>query len=321
MGGCSTETVSGDYYAAHKKVTGWAVGLGTAAAILTYMELASMAPIALSGGVATLLVLAVIGAFVAGAALGFFIGFAANWFDRLHEQNPKTITVAGCIVCAGKNRGIQPFNDNDWTFHVADPLRLVSPSIAGLDENEILTRGAPGSGMERAFRIKDPGTGLLAFHCEISSHVGNWGAVGGAVGAVLGAIAGGILGAMACAAISVATLGLGLALCALLIAWGIALGAIIGGFAGAAIGSAIGHGLDAMSDFDERGEAVTEGCQMFLTGRWVTDSSHQHNEIHDVTSATIIECGLNCGDVGSNSQGLKYAAAVGVARHPAGVDP
>lgn len=272
MGGCSTQTVDGDYYAAHKQVAGWAIAAGTVTAILTYMELASLAPMVIGGGVATILILAVIGAFVAGAAIGFFIGFAANWFNRLHEQNPKTITVAGCIVCAGKNRGIQPFNDNDWTFNVADPLRLISPSIAGLDENEILTRGAPGSGMETAFRIIDPGSGLLAFHCEISSHVGNWGAVGGAIGSVLGAIGGGLLGALGCAAISVATAGLGLALCALFIAWGIALGAVAGGILGAAVGSAIGHGLD-------------------------------------------------CGNANSNSSGLKYAAVVGIARHPAGVDP
>ena len=29
---------------------------------------------------------------------------------------------------------------------------------------------------------------------------------------------------------------------------------------------------------------------MNFTGRWVTDSSHQHNEIHDIASAQLIEC-------------------------------
>src|SRR5262249_6733613 len=130
MSGCSTKQVTGDDLAAHKQVKAWAAAAGTLAAVLTYAELSSSAPIVLTGGAAALLVLAVGFAFLAGAALGFFIGFAANWFDRLHEQRPRTITVAGCIVCAGKNSGVQPFHDGDWTFNVADPFSHVRPNDA-----------------------------------------------------------------------------------------------------------------------------------------------------------------------------------------------
>lgn len=322
MAGCDTDPVTGDKKAGHKKVTAWAVVAGILAAAATYLYLADITfGVAIAGWPAVLLVLAVVVAFFAGAALGFFIGFAANWFDRLHEQRPRTITVVGCIVCAGKNRGIQPFNDNDWTFNVADPLRLVSPTVAGLDENQILTRAAPGSGMDSASRIIDPESGLRAFHCEISSHVGAWGAVGGAVGSVAGAIAGAAIGAAICAGLGIATLGLAIAVCALIVAALVLAGALAGGFGGAALGSAIGHGLDALSDFDERGEAIREGCQMTLTGRWVSDSSHEHNEIHDVEAAVIGDCGLTCGQTGSNSQGILVAATVGIARHPSGIDP
>jgi hypothetical protein len=62
---------------------------------------------------------------------------------------------------------------------------------------------------------------------------------------------------------------------------------------------------------------VEAGCQMFLTGRWVTDLSHQHNEIHDLEAAVIIECGVT----GATSSGLELAGTVGTGRHPAGPDP
>ena len=41
--------------------------------------------------------------------------------DRLHVQDPSTITVSGCVQCAGKNVGYPPFNDNDWTFNIGEP--------------------------------------------------------------------------------------------------------------------------------------------------------------------------------------------------------
>jgi hypothetical protein len=56
---------------------------------------------------------------------------------------------------------------------------------------------------------------------------------------------------------------------------------------------------------------------MFLTGRWVTDLSHQHNKIHDLEAAVIVECGVPY----STSPGLEFGGAVGTGRHPSGPDP
>ena len=59
---------------------------------------------------------------------------------------------------------------------------------------------------------------------------------------------------------------------------------------------------------------------MTFTGRWITDSSHQHNEIHDIASAQLVECNDCQNDkTGSSSSGL--IAAVGIGRHPTGRDP
>ncbi len=132
-----------------------------------------------------------------------------------------------------------------------------------------------------------------------------------------GAIGGALAGAAACAAVAALTFGLGIALCALFIALGAFLGGAIGGLIGAAIGAGIGWIADQFSDFNKLGESVERGCQMFLTGRWVTDINHQHNEIHDLKSAVLIECGVT----GSNSSGLQLAGAVGTGRHPGGRDP
>ena len=55
---------------------------------------------------------------------------------------------------------------------------------------------------------------------------------------------------------------------------------------------------------------------LFVTGTWVTDISHGHNEIHDIQSVGIVECG-----VGSSSNPLTIAGAVGIGRHPSGEDP
>jgi hypothetical protein len=93
-----------------------------------------------------------------------------------------------------------------------------------------------------------------------------------------------------------------------------------GGIVGDAVGGVIGWIADELSDFDEKGEAITQGCLMRFTGRWVTDSSHQHNEIHDIESAQLIECN-DCQNekTGESSTGL--IAAVGIGRHPTGRDP
>jgi hypothetical protein len=154
-------------------------------------------------------------------------------------------------------------------------------------------------------------------HVEISSQIGNFGAVGAAVGAVGGAIAGMLIAAAICAGLGIATLGIAIAVCALIIALGALLGGGAGGLAGGAIGGGIGWIADQFSDFNELGESVEEGCQMFLTGRWVTDINHQHNEIHDLERAVLVDCGVT----GSSSSGLEIAGAVGTGRHPGGRDP
>jgi hypothetical protein len=241
-----------------------------------------------------------------------------NWFDRLFTQNPSTITLSGCVLCAGKNTGFPPWNDNDWTFNLGGkPLKLEAPLDAGLTLDEIKTRDAPGNGP--SFAVVDAGSGQQALHCEIGSHIGDYAAVGGAVGSVAGAVAGAIAGAVICAALALVTFGIGGLICALIVAAAIAIGAAVGYFAGDAIGALAGYIADQLDDFDERGEAIHRGCLMRFTGRWVTDSSHQHNEIHDIASAQLIECNQCDSAPASSSQGL--IAAVGIGRHPTGLDP
>jgi hypothetical protein len=305
----------GDENSAVGRVLGWVFGGAGAFAGWAIIEMI------VAGGFATagLALLAIGVAALAGAVLGFFIGWAVNWFDRLHVQDPRTITMAGCVLCAGKNTGYPPFNDNDWTFNLGEPsLALLAPLIAGLDVDEIRTRDAPGNGP--AEKAKDPETGFSILHCEIGSHIGDYAAVGGAVGATAGAIAGAVAGAIACAVLGIFTFGIGAALCLLIIAILILAGAFVGGVVGNSIGAGIGWIADELSDFDERGEAITRGCIMNFTGRWITDSSHQHNEIHDIESAQLIECNDCHGEkTGESSTGL--IAAVGIGRHPTGRDP
>jgi hypothetical protein len=128
-----------------------------------------------------------------------------------------------------------------------------------------------------------------------------------------------VIGAAICVALALVTFGIGGLLCALIVAAAIALGAFAGGVAGDAIGALAGLIADAVDDFDERGEAIHRGCLMTFTGRWVTDSSHQHNEIHDIASAQLVEC--NRCDVASTEQSLGLMGAVGIGRHPTGRDP
>ncbi|HEX2711965.1 MAG TPA: hypothetical protein VHM88_07055, partial [Candidatus Acidoferrales bacterium] len=141
----------------------------------------------------------------------------------------------------------------------------------------------------------------------------------GAVGAVAGAIGGAFIGAVICGALALATFGIGGLICAVIVAAAIALGAAAGYFVGDAIGTLAGYIADQLSDFDERGEAIHRGCLMNFTGRWVTDSSHQYNEIHDIDSAQLIECNQCDSAPTPSSQGL--IAAVGIGRHPTGLDP
>jgi hypothetical protein len=256
---------------------------------------------------------------LAGAIVGFFVGFAVNWFDRLFVEDPSIITMSGCVFCAGKNTGFPPWRDNDWTFNLGGPsLTLLNPIVAGLDVQEVRTRDAPGNGP--AYTTVDPGTGQPCLHSEISSHIGDYAAIGGAVESVAGVIAGAIIGAVICAAFGLATFGIGAALCLLAIAIAMAVGAAAGGLSGDAIGAFAGWIADELSDLDTRGEAISRGCIMVFTGRWVTDSSHQHNEIHDIRSAQLIECKECQHDVTAKASNV-LVAAVGIGRHPTGRDP
>jgi hypothetical protein len=268
--------------------------------VAAFLEAAAIA--GLTGGALAVVAAAIVVAALAGAVVGFFVGFAVNWFDRLHVQTPSRITLGGCVLCAGKNSGIPPFHDNDWTFNLGGPrLALLDPILAGLDLHEIRTRDAPGGGP--AETTIDPATRQPALHCEIGSRIGDYAAVGAAVGSVAGAIAGAVIGGVICAALGLATFGIGAALCLLVIAVAILAGWI----------------ADELSDFDERGEAITRGCIMQLTGRWITDSSHQHNEIHDIASAQLFECN-DCQDDTTGSTTGPLIAAVGIGRHPTGRD-
>ena len=104
--------------------------------------------------------------------------------------------------------------------------------------------------------------------------------------------------------------------CALVIALAAATGAFLGGVAGQLAGAAAGAIADWVTDFDEAGDSVSVGCLIRETGTWVTDRSHQHNEIHDISSIQIIECGT-----AAAASPLETAGAVGISRHPTGPDP
>ncbi|UIJ72703.1 hypothetical protein [Aurantimonas sp. HBX-1] len=317
MSGCSVRhDGAGNSDAAADRVLKWVLG---GAGIIGAAGFLAAAEVALATGPGFLLALAVIIISAgAGAILGFFIGFAVNWFDRLFVQNPAEITMAGCVLCAGKNTGYPPFHDNDWTFNLGGPsLAVLGPAGAGLTVQEVRTRGAPGGGP--AFTVIDPTSGQPAFHCEIGSRIGDYAAIGGAAGSVAGAIAGAAIGAAICVAAGLATFGIGALVCLIIVAAMIAAGAFAGGAIGNSIGAGIGWIADEVQDLDERGEAISAGCLMNFTGRWITDSSHQHNEIHDIASAQLIECNDCVSATGSSSSGL--IAAVGIGRHPSGRDP
>lgn len=318
MPGCDTRgDGAGDHDAGAKRVIKWVLGGAGLFGLAAFLDAAGIA--GLAGGAFAIVAAAIAVAALAGAVTGFFVGFAVDWFRRLHEQDPSIITMSGCVHCAGKNSGIPPFHDNDWTFNFGAPaLTLLDPIIAGLTVEEIRSRDAPDDGP--AFPLTNRVTGQPYLHCEIGSRIGDYAAVGAAVGSVAGAIAGAAIGAAICAALALVTFGIGGALCLLIVAAMILAGAVVGGIVGNTVGGVIGWIVDAASDFDERGEAITAGCMMIFTGRWVTDSSHQHNEIHDITSAQLVECNDCTGDrTGTGSSGL--VAAVGIGRHPTGRDP
>ena len=317
MAGCGTKTqYPGNYDWSADRITLWALIGGAGGAVWAVIELIGTA----FGWQAAL---AIALAFVAGAGLGFWVGNGVEWFVRLKEQNPRTITVAGKLVCGGKNTGIPPWADNDWTFNLAQKgspkLTLTAPNIAGLDIEQVLIRAAPGSGQSQSYLSLDPNLGdLPVFHTEIGSAIGDWAAAGGAVGSVAGTALGIAAGIGACIALGIFTFGIGAALCLLIVAALAAVGAWAGGFVGNLVGAGIGWLIDELSDFDKAGEAISKGCVLFLTGRWVTDKSHQHNEIHDIESAQIVECGAA---IGAAPNPLGVVGMVGIGQHPIGPDP
>ena len=318
MAGCDTFPHDALYESGERRVLGWVFGGAGAFGLAAFLEAAGIA--GLVGGALAVVFAAIAVAALGGAIVGFFVGFAVNWFDRLHVQNPSTITMSGCILCAGKNTGIPPLNDNDWTFNLGGMLNLLGPTIAGLDVAQILARSAPGWGGGIEIIHDHDDNGPQALHCEIGSHIGDYAAVGAAIGSVAGAIGGALAGAAICAALGLLTFGIGAALCLLIVAAAIALGAAAGGVIGDAVGGLAGWIADELSDFNEKGEAISRGCIMNLTGRWVTDGSHGHNEIHDIASAQLVECN-DCDQdpTGTTSSGLIGAVSIG--RHPTGRDP
>ncbi|MDP9464720.1 MAG: hypothetical protein M3P52_08860 [Actinomycetota bacterium] len=312
MGGCSTESPLnvGDYEWGKDRVTLWA--LVGALASLPFFVWAALVAAAGVGPAA----LAILAAIVAAAAVGvtsMFVGYGVEWFSRLKEHNPSQITFYGWVDCALRNLGwpaIPSLDDGDWTFNLVErssvspkTWKVVTPGVASVDE--VRTKVAPGA--ERAENSHNP-AGVDVFHCEISSSIGNGAALGGAIGAPVGIAAGAVL----CGVLGLFTFGLALLACAALLL----LGAAAGGTLGQAIGGGIGAIADAANDFDRQGEAINTGCYVALTGTWVTDRSHQHNEIHDIKSYSIIDCGIHV-----EEGPLHFAGAVGIGRHPTGPDP
>ena len=315
MGGCNTDDPlnPGDYNWGKDRVTLWAL-LGALLSLpLTTWAAIELAVLAGAGvGPALLTLLAAV---VAAAAIGvtsMFVGYGVEWFSRLKRQEPSQITFYGWVDCALRNVGwpaVPALDDGDWTFNLVEKRgssprswQVVTPGVASVDE--VRTKVAPGA--ERAEECHDHGVDV--FHCEISSSIGNGAALGGAIGAPVGLAAGAAL----CGVLGLFTFGLALLACAALLL----LGATLGGTLGQLIGGGIGAIADAANDFDRQGEGITTGCYVALTGEWVTDRSHQHNEIHDIKSYSIVDCGSQV--EGSPGQ---TAGAVGIGRHPTGPDP
>jgi len=315
MAGCSY-TPDPDLFLSN--ISGWVIGgaSGFAGAAI----LAAFGISGLTGAAVPIALFGIALAAAAGGLVGGAVGNAIYNFNRLLVENTSTITLSGCVLCAGKNDGIYPWADGDWTFNLGgSSLMLCGPTTAGLNTMSILTTPAPGNG-QQVNVIQDQETQQIALHCEISSNIGNYAAVGTAVGAVAGGAAGAAAGAAACASLALATFGIGGALCLLILAAATLFGAATGGAVGDAIGSVAGWIADQVSNFNQRGEAIAQGCVMTFTGTWVTDIGHDHNEIHDVTSAQLGEC-LACQTDATGATSTCFLAAVGIGRHPTGRDP
>ncbi len=331
MAGCSAHNSGGDSSASMKRILGYLAGTAVAGMIAAVI-------FALTAGVAgwALLAIVALGA-VAGAALGFFVGSAVDWFNRLKEQSPSTITISGVARCTGRNPfGWQPFSDGDWTCNMGDLVLLapsdlpVTASGAASQTDEVRLRAAPGSGLSHAFKSFNesacdpdhPGeckTDVL--HCELSALAGTFSVVGGAIGSGVGFVLGIVVGVIICIVAGIFTFGIGAAICAVIVALLAAGGAVAGGIVGSGLGAFIGWLVDEIRDFDKLGEVIEANriCTLGITGRWVTDISHEHNEIHDIESVQII----GCGEIDFPMQQPQVTNIVGVVaigRQPAGQD-
>jgi hypothetical protein len=268
---------------------------------------------------------------IAGAIVGVGIGQAWVWFTRLKAQSPDTVTIMGYAMCAGKNNwGLQPWTDGDWTCNVIN-LTVVAPTLVQTNGRttqvaEFRKRAAPGSDLTEAFGsylerdcspTTQPNCITECVHCEISSHIGSYSVVGEAAGSVAGAAGGGAVGIAACITAGIFTFGLGGLACLLIAAILAAAGAGAGFFVGGTAGATIGAAVDALSDFDKDGKSIeaNKNCMIFITGKWVTDISHEHNEIHNIESI-VIKCEVpRIPDAAFNL----VAGVVGIGRQPSDV--
>ncbi len=87
---------------------------------------------------------------------------------------------------------------------------------------------------------------------------------------------------------------------------------------GSLVGAFIGWLIDEISDFDKRGETIESNrrCTLSITGRWVTDLSHEHNEIHDIESVQVMSCPRI--DVPKQPLTANVVAMVAIGRNPTG---
>jgi MFS family permease len=320
MAGCDAHNLGGDEDAGVKRVTAWAVAGAIAGAAATF-------GVALT--VSWLVVMAAVFGAIAGAGLGFFVGSAADWFSRLKTQNPEKITMIGNAMCHGRNPfGLQPWTDGDWTVNLGNlafltpiDLPITVPDAGNNRVQEIRLRAAPGSGLAQAFpSFNEDAHTTPILHCELGAHQGAYSVVGGAVGSVAGAGAGAAAGLAACAGAGVFGF-IGVAVCLLVAAALAALGAWAGGAAGDAVGAFAGWVVDELSDFDKKGKTLEAGsgpgCVLLLGGTWVTDTSHQHNEIHDIEFIQIMcEDPRGANPPATDTHRDNFVATVAIGRKP-----
>ena len=120
MASCDANNLGGNSSAGFDRVLKWTI-LGTILGTLA-------AALNLTGPFGWVAFFTLLAGAVMGAGIGLFVGQMIDWFGRLHEQSPKTITMLGEAKCAGRNPfGLQPFTDGDWTTNLGD-LTLASPA-------------------------------------------------------------------------------------------------------------------------------------------------------------------------------------------------